>query len=129
MRSSKLDSKPILTLALYNILYNNGGMKKVRWLGSSREDLISFPKSARADIGYGIERLQNGLEPLDWKPLLPGGIFEIRVRDRFGIYRAVYLLKISDEVVIVHCFKKKTQKTSKKDLDLIQKRVKELKNV
>jgi len=103
-------------------------VKKVRWLGSSREDLISFPKSARADIGYGIDRLQRGLKPLDWKPLLPGSIFEMRVRDRFGIYRAAYMMKIADEVIIIHCFRKKTQKTAKKDLDLIQQRVKEFKN-
>lgn len=103
-------------------------MKKVRWLGSSLEDLVSFPKSVRADIGYSIERLQKGLEPLDWKPLLSGGVFEIRVRDQSGIYRAAYLAKIAGEFVVIHCFKKKTQKTSKKDLDLIQKRIKEFKN-
>lgn len=104
-------------------------MKKVRWLGNSREDLIAFPKSARADIGYGIDRLQRGLEPFDWKPLLPGGVYELRVKDHTGAYRVAYLLKVKDEVVIVHCFKKKSKKTSKKNLEIIRKRVKEFQNV
>ena len=100
-------------------------MKKVRWLGTAREDLISFPKPIRADLGYAIDRLQHGLSPLDSKFLLPGGVFELRTRDASGAYRVAYCLKLDDNVVIIHCFKKKTQKTSKKDLEIIRKRMKE----
>lgn len=102
-------------------------MKRVRWPGSSKEDLIKFPKAIRADIGFGIDRLQRGLDPLDWKPLLPGGIFEIRARDNTGAYRVAYFLKLKDEVVVIHCFKKKSQKTPKKELEIIKQRISEFK--
>ena len=47
---------------------------------------------------------------------------EIRVRDAAGAFRIVYVVKLADAVYVLHCFQKKTQKTSKPDLDLAEKR-------
>ena len=54
------------------------------------------------------------------------GVREIRVRDEAGAFRVVYLAKLADAVYILHCFQKKTEQTSERDIDLARKRYKEL---
>ena len=43
---------------------------------------------------------------------------EIRVRDAAGAFRIICVVKLAVVVYVLHCFQKKTQKTSKPDLDL-----------
>lgn len=50
------------------------------------------------------------------------GVKEIRIRDVAGAFRVVYVAKFADAVYVLHCFQKKTEKTSKADLDLAAKR-------
>ncbi len=54
------------------------------------------------------------------------GVREIRIRDASGGFRVIYLAKFTDAVYVLHCFQKKTQKTSKADLDLAAKRYRDL---
>ena len=54
------------------------------------------------------------------------GVREIRVRDATGAFRVVYVAKFADAVYVLHCFQKKSQKTSKADLDLASLRYKDL---
>lgn len=54
------------------------------------------------------------------------GVKESRVRDVAGAFRVIYSAKFSDAVYVLHRFQKKTQKTSKRDLDLAQRRCNEL---
>lgn len=54
------------------------------------------------------------------------GVREIRIRDEAGAFRVVYLAKLADAVYILHCFQKKTEQTSERDIDLARKRYKEL---
>ncbi len=70
-----------------------------------------------------IFRLQQGLDPEDWKPVktVGAGVKEIRVHDG-GEYRVMYVANIRQVVYILHAFQKKTQKTSQKDIDLARKR-------
>ena len=73
-------------------------------------------------------KVQVGLDPDDWKPFddVGAGTKEIRIRDTTGIYRVMYIAKFEEAVYVLHCFQKKTQKTSKKDIDLAVKRYKDL---
>jgi phage-related protein len=57
-----------------------------------------------------------------------GGLFEIRAKGREGIGRSLFCSVEGPEIVILHSFIKKTNKTPKHDLDLALKRMKELKN-
>ena len=50
------------------------------------------------------------------------GVQEIRIRDENGAFRVIYVAKFSDAIYVLHCFQKKTQKTSKTDIDLAAKR-------
>lgn len=102
--------------------------KTIAFRGSALDDLRGFPESARRDAGYQLDRVQHGHEPDDWKPM-PGigpGVSEIRIRDASGAFRIVYVAKFSDAIHVLHCFQKKTQRTSKQDLDLAATRYRDL---
>ncbi len=102
-------------------------MKKLIFLGSSKNDLRDFPDEARRDSGIELYQVQLGLDPSDWKPM-PGigsGVREIRIR-LGGIYRIIYLASRPEGVYVLHCFQKKTQKTSSHDLELSKSRFKQI---
>jgi len=100
----------------------------VEFLGDALDALRSFPLQARRAAGFQVDRVQRGLEPEDWKPLMTvgKGVKEIRIRDEAGTFRVVYVAKLEDAVYVLHCFQKKTQRTSKADIDLAHDRYKAL---
>jgi phage-related protein len=99
-------------------------MKGVRFLGNSLERLRQFPQNARHDAGYQLELVQRGEEPYDFKPMpsIGKGVEEIRVRDDSGIYRVIYTARLADAVNVLHAFQKKTQGTSKRDIEIARER-------
>ena len=102
--------------------------KPVEFRGSSLDDLRTFPLSARREAGHQLDQVQHGQESDDWKPMptIGQGVREIRIRDAAGAFRVVYVAKFSDAVYVLHCFQKKSQKTSKPDLDLAESRYRDL---
>jgi len=54
------------------------------------------------------------------------GVREIRVRDAAGAFRVIYIATLADAVYVLHAFQKKSQATSKRDLDLATARFKDL---
>lgn len=99
------------------------------WEADSREVLFNFPKSVKKDIGYALDRLQRGLRPFDFKYMgnIAPGVFELRERNRDGWYRLIYYSKIEDIIYVIHCFQKKTNQTSQRDIKVIKERLKILK--
>ena len=55
-----------------------------------------------------------------------GGVREIRIRDRAGAFRVIYVATRPEAVYVLHAFEKKTQATPKRDLDLAEARLREL---
>jgi phage-related protein len=102
--------------------------RKVKFCGSSRADLRSFPEDARREAGQQLFQVQLGLDPDDWKPMetVGPGVREIRIRDKRGIYRVMYVAKFADAIYTLHCFQKKTRKTAPEDLALAKRRYKKL---
>ena len=102
--------------------------KPIEFRGSSLDDLRSFPSQARREAGHQLDQVQSGQEPDDWKPMhtVGQGVKEIRIRDAAGAFRIMYVAKFADAVYVLHCFQKKTEKTSKTDLDLASKRYSDL---
>lgn len=98
--------------------------KDIIWLGSSKEDLLAFPREARHDAGYQLGLVQFGLEPNDWKPFngVGSGTKEIRVRDKDGIYRVLYVAKFEEAIYVLHCFQKKTESTAQADKEIAKAR-------
>ena len=94
--------------------------KEIRWLGSSYDDLLAFPRAPRKEAGFQLGKVQAGLEPTDWKSFdeVGAGAREIRISDAKGIFRVMYVAKFEEAVYVLHCFQKKTQATSKQDKDI-----------
>ena len=105
-----------------------GEMKPIVFRGDSREALRSFPESARRRAGHQLEMVQLGRDPDDWKPMnaIGAGVREIRVRAERGIFRVLYVTKFGDTIYVLHCFQKKTQKTSSADVEIAARRYREL---
>ena len=99
--------------------------KPVEFLGDSLRELKLFPEGVRRQAGRQLDLVQQGKEPVDWKPMasVGSGVREIRLRDEHGIYRVIYVAKLADAVYVLHCFQKKTQATSKTDIDLAKRRL------
>lgn len=54
------------------------------------------------------------------------GVREIRIRDSAGAFRVLYTASLADAVYVLHAFQKKTEATSKRDLNIAVGRFREL---
>jgi phage-related protein len=79
-------------------------------------------------MGSELLIVQEGGVPSDWKPMVSIGweVKEIRAHSEDGQYRVIYIAKFAEAVYVLHAFQKKTQKTSKHDLEVATRRFKEL---
>ncbi|HYU36268.1 MAG TPA: type II toxin-antitoxin system RelE/ParE family toxin [Thermoanaerobaculia bacterium] len=103
--------------------------KPVRWIGCSKEDLRNFPEEVRRRVGGALWDAQLGRKAPYAKPLkgfAGAGVLEV-VDDFDGdTYRAVYTVRFSGVVYVLHAFQKKSRHgiaTPKPDLNLIEKRL------
>lgn len=102
--------------------------KLIEFRSSALNDLRAFPISAKREAGFQLDQAQHGNDPDHWKPMntIGSGVREIRIRDESGTFRVLYVAKFVATVYVLHCFQKKTQKTSKADIDLAEKRYRNL---
>jgi phage-related protein len=103
-------------------------VKPLEFRGSALVDLRAFPRDARQEAGRQLNKVQQGRAPADWKAMsaVGAGVSEIRVRDASGAFRVIYVTKFEAAIYVLHCFQKKTQKTSREDIDLAARRYREL---
>lgn len=88
----------------------------------------AFPEDARQDVGYQLDQVQRGGQPSDFKsmPTVGKGVEELRVWDERGTYRVIYIARLEEAVYVLHAFQKKTQATSKHDVEVAKNRYAEL---
>ncbi len=89
---------------------------------------LKFPSGILANFLHIAEMIEE-LGPYLGKPYVGtfgSGLHEIRAKGKEGIGRSMYCVVKGKEVVILHSFIKKTQKTPKKELELAKKRMKEV---
>jgi phage-related protein len=103
-------------------------MKRIRWMGASKDALSAFPSDAKQAAGFQLYLLQQGQSPDDFKslPQVGNGACEIRVQIGED-FRVIYVAKWNDAIYVLHAFQKKSAKTPQGDLDLAKKRYKEAK--
>lgn len=89
------------------------------------KDLQKADQARFAEVIVGIEEFGLGYSRVQFKPLR-GKLWEIKFSAPGGGYRLAYVIVDNDEMVILHSFKKTTQKTPTRDLDLAEKRMKEV---
>lgn len=105
-----------------------GVVRPLSFVGSALADLRAFPAPARRDAGFQLDRVQNGLDPNDWKPMasVGPGVREIRIWDTDGTFRIIYVARFEAAIYVLHCFQKKTQATRTADLALARRRYQQL---
>jgi phage-related protein len=105
--------------------------RPIIWVGSSRRDLRRFPREARRSVGRALYAAQEGETDPSAKPLKGfggAGVLEIIANHRGDTWRAVYTVRYSEAIYVLHAFQKKSKRgvaTPKRDLDLIQQRLAE----
>ena len=97
-----------------------------------RKEIEALPEEIRGDLADALARLDAGLllsMPLS-RPM-PGigyGVHELRLKARSGAYRVVYAVVERDTVHVLHAFKKTTQETPARNLELARKRLREVRS-
>lgn len=99
------------------------------WVASSKRDYMEFPPRVQDGFGFELFLVQAGQHPPSAKPLkgLGSGTLELIENFDGDTYRAVYTVRFSDAVYVLHAFKKKSKsgvKTPQADIELIKRRLK-----
>ena len=83
---------------------------------------------ARREAGFQLDHVQWGVDPDDWKAMktIGPGVREIRIKDKAGAFRVIYVATFADAVYVLHAFQKKTQTTSLQDIRLAAARFRKL---
>ena len=102
----------------------------VSYLDESVEaELEAQPADIRAKFRWIVALIQShGLE-LVREPCvkhLEGPLWEMRMKGRNGIARAIYVTRAGRRLVILRVFSKKTEKTPRREIELALARAKEL---
>lgn len=106
-------------------------MKRLFWIGSSREDLKQFPGEVQDEMGHGLYLAQMGDRHNRAKTLSGlknAKLIELRENDRSGTYRVVYTVEMTEFIFVLHAFQKKSKSgiaTPKQEIDLVKHRLKE----
>jgi phage-related protein len=91
-------------------------------------ETLAFPAGILANLLHILELIEE-FGPALGKPHtapMGGGIFEIRAKGKEGIGRTFFCTVKGQEIVILHSFLKKTQRTPKRELDKARRRMKEM---
>ena len=105
--------------------------KACYFIGSSKKILSGFPDDVKSGIGKSLFIAQTGGEADNVKALKGfggRGVLEVLEDHDGNTYRAVYTLRFTTAVYVLHAFQKKSKSgiaTPKHELDLIAARLKD----
>lgn len=99
-------------------------IKPVTFLGDSLDFIRELKEEAKREVGHQLDRVQRGLNPDNWKPMrtIGSGVREIRIHEKSGAFRVIYVVEHTEGVFVLHAFQKKTEKTAKHDLGIAKMR-------
>jgi phage-related protein len=105
-------------------------VRPLLWMASSKRDYRGFPARVQDAFGFELFLAQTGQDPPSAKLLkgLGGRVVELVEDFDKDTYRAVYTVRFSEAVYVLHSFKKKSKqgvKTPQSDIDLIKRRLKD----
>ena len=92
-------------------------------------EVEALPEDMRARLAHIAKLIEEkGLERVGEPHVkhLEGRLWEIRLKGRSGIARALYVTAAGERVVIVRVFVKKTEKAPRREIDLAMSRAKSL---
>ena len=105
------------------------------WIGSSLDDLKAFPREVQSEIGTSLREAQEGKKPRNAKPMdgSKGATVMKIVADHDGdTFRAVYTVRFTEAVYVLHCFQKKSKSgiaTPRHEIELVMQRLKRAEQV
>lgn len=108
--------------------------RQISWIKAARKDFEKFPLDAQDICLSALTIAAEGGKADLAKPLtgLGSGVFEIALPHRGNAFRVVYAVQIADAIWVVHAFQKKSTrgiKTRKPDMDLVERRLKALREL
>jgi len=103
-------------------------LRPIFWQGDSQAIVRGWSDTTKRQAGAELFRLQLGGDPIHWRTMksVGRGVREIKIAEG-GQFRVLYLTRRGEDVVVLHAFEKKTQRTAKSDIDLGKQRLKSLK--
>lgn len=94
-------------------------MKKVKWNERAREFVRGLDDDTKIEIGTLLMMLQAGesLGEPQSKPMksIPAKAHELRVKDKKGAYRVIYVLSIKDQILIPRFHQKDSEDPTKRN--------------
>lgn len=114
---------------------DSSARRDVVFVGSSLEDLRAFPRPVRVAVGHALHIAQTGDHPPNAKPLKGyrgAGVLELMESHDGDTYRAVYTLRFTSAMYVLHAFKKKSTRgisTPRKEIDLVNRRLQEAERI
>lgn len=107
-------------------------MKEILWNPRAKEFVQSLDINTKREIGTLLMLIQLGqfLNEPQSKPMkaIHKNAYELRIKDKNGAYRIIYILNIGNKIFIPHAFTKTTNRTPKKEILISIKRFQELLN-
>ena len=108
--------------------------RPVSWIKAARKEFEKFPVEAQSICLTALTIAAECGKADIVKPLqgLGTAVFEIALPHRGNAFRVVYAVQLGDDIWVIHAFQKKSThgiKTPKHEIDLIQDRLKRLKEV
>ena len=106
--------------------------RPVLWIKAALKDFQEFPDEAQLICLRALTIAGEGGKADIAKPMhgLGSGVFEIALAHRGDAFRVVYAVQLGDALWVIHAFQKKSTrgiKTPKHEIDLIEDRIKRLK--
>lgn len=110
----------------------NQRTRPISWIKAAQKDFDIFPDPVKIDAFRALSIAADGRKADSVKPLkgIESGIMEIVLRHRGDAFRVIYAVQIDSEIWVLHAFQKKSKsgiKTPKPEIDLVQERLKRLK--
>jgi phage-related protein len=103
------------------------------WCGASKADFMAFPRTVQREMGYALFLAQSGERHSTMAKTLGGfsgaSVIEVKESHDGNAYRAVYTVRYADAIYVLHAFQKKSKRgsaTPKPEIDLIEKRLRDL---
>ena len=106
--------------------------RRISWIKAAQKAFSGFPLDAQDQILTALRLAATGRKSMIAKPLrgFGSGILEVALPYKSDAYRTVYAVQLGDDLWVIHAFKKKSTRgisTPKKDLDVIEERIRQLK--
>ena len=108
--------------------------RPISWVGAALKEFERLPEEAKSICLVSLTIAAEGGKADIAKPMLGlgAGIFEIALAFQGDAFRVVYAVQLGDDIWVIHAFQKKSTqgiKTPKREIDVIKKRLKRLKEI